>query len=197
MKVIGITGGVGSGKSEVLKLIENMCKCIIVRSDELAKSLEAKGEICYAPLINLLGENILDDDGEIVPHKMAKAIFENGNTDILESVNNIIHPRVKERILQMIDDEKCKRTVDYFFIEAALLIEDHYDLICDELWYIYADEAVRRQRLKDTRGYSDAKIDSIMASQLDEETFRKYCINVIDNSGTIDNTRKQLNSLIL
>ena len=56
MKVIGITGGVGSGKSEVLKLIDSMTKCVIVKADDLARSLEVRGEACFAPLVELLGE---------------------------------------------------------------------------------------------------------------------------------------------
>lgn len=60
-------------------------------------------------------------------------------------------------------------------LEAALLIEEGYGEICDELWYIYASEEVRRKRLKSTRGYSDEKIDSIFASQLKEDEYRRHC----------------------
>ena len=59
MKVIGITGGVGSGKSEVLKLIDSMTKCVIVKADDLARSLEVRGEVCFEPLVELLGEGVL------------------------------------------------------------------------------------------------------------------------------------------
>ena len=80
----------------------------------------------------------------------------------------------------------------FFFIEAALLIEDHYDKIVDELWYIYADEDIRRKRLKESRGYSDEKIDGIFDSQSSDDTFRKHCSVVIDNSGSIKETREQI-----
>lgn len=196
MKIIGITGGVGSGKSEVLRVIEELYSCTIIRADELAKSLERKGEVCYEPLINLLGEKILDANDEIDSKKMAKAIFEADSNDLLLKVNNIIHPEVKTRIKELISLEKEKNEIDFFFIEAALLIEEHYELICDELWYIYADKDIRISRLKESRGYSDEKIKGIMDSQLDEGTFRKYCKVVVNNSGTLEATKKQIIDII-
>ena len=77
----------------------------------------------------------------------------------------------------------------------AAVIEDHYDTIVDEMWYIYADEDIRRQRLKESRGYSDEKIDEIFASQNSDDVFRKFCCVVIDNSGSIEDTGKQLKEL--
>ena len=195
MKIIGITGGVGAGKSEVLKLIDKMCRCVIVTADELAKSLEEPGEVCYEPLIALLGDEILSEDGHIDKKKMAAKIFENG-TDKRDAVNKIVHPAVKSRILELISKEREKAYNDYFFIEAALLIEDHYDKIVDELWYIYADEDVRRKRLKDSRGYSDERIDDIMDSQCSDEVFRAHCAVVIDNSRSIEDTREQISMII-
>lgn len=196
MKIIGITGGVGAGKSEVLKLIRGMCSCIVVTADELARSLEVKGEVCYEPLISLLGKEVLADDGQIDPKKMARVIFADGNEDLLSAVDHIVHPAVKSRIFAMIDDAKRDGAADYFFIEAALLIEDHYDTIVDELWYIYASEEVRRDRLKKSRGYSDEKIDDIMDSQSSDETFRRYCSVVIDNSGPLEDTKDQLSKYL-
>ena len=196
MKVIGITGGVGSGKTEVLNLIDGMTKCVIIRADELAKSLEVRGEVCFDPLIELLGEGVLQENGEIDPKKMAQMIFAEESGNLRDKVNGIVHPAVKKRILSMIKEADNEKKVEFFFIEAALLIEDHYDLIVDELWYIYADEDVRRQRLRDSRGYSDEKINRIMATQSSDEVFRKYCKVIIDNSGTLENTRRQLENLL-
>ncbi len=96
----------------------------------------------------------------------------------------------------MKDSESQKGEAEYFFIEAALLIEDNYDLICDELWYIYADEHIRAQRLATSRGYSQEKIAGIMASQLDDSTFREKCDRVIDNSRSIEDTYNQLKELL-
>ena len=196
MKTIGITGGVGAGKSEVLGLLEGMCNCIILKADELARSLEDKDEVCYGPLVDLLGRGILAADGQIDPKKMAGVIFAEGGDELRLKVNAIVHPAVKERILEMIDDARREGKADIFFIEAALLIEDGYDKIVDEMWYVYADEAVRRKRLKDSRGYSDAKISEIMESQSSDEVFRRYCSVVIDNSFGIEDTKRQLEGVL-
>lgn len=190
LKVIGITGGVGAGKSQVLDIIKENCKCRIIIADELAKSLEQKGGSCYEPLRNLLGDDVLSEDEKIDPKKMAQMIF--ADDELLMKVNEIIHPAVKEEILRIIDDTVREGVYEYLFIEAALLIEDGYDLICDDLWYVYASVNTRSNRLKAGRGYSDEKIKSIMDSQLDEEIFRKYCSVVIDNDGDIEDTKSQI-----
>ncbi|HKM23152.1 MAG TPA: dephospho-CoA kinase [Lachnospiraceae bacterium] len=192
MKVIGITGGVGAGKSEVLRYIKERCNCRILIADEAAHILQEPGQPCYQPLIDLLGNGILQADGQIDRKQMAKQIFIGSKETLLPQVNTIVHPAVKKYILSEIEREKQIGAIDYFFIEAALLIEDGYVEICDELWYIYATQTVRAERLKKARGYSEEKIDGIMNSQSDEETFRRHCAVVIDNSGDLEETKKQL-----
>ena len=98
--------------------------------------------------------------------------------------------------MEQIRLEKDKGELDFFFVEAALLIECGYDKRLDEIWYIFADQKVRRARLKETRGYSDEKIDGIMSSQLSEEAFRAHCKQVIDNSGSPEQTYKQIDQIL-
>lgn len=196
MKVIGITGGVGAGKSEVLGIIRQMTDCVIILADDLARSLEKKGEVCYEPLIELLGKDVCGDDGEIDSKRMADAIFKKGDKEKLAAVNAIVHPAVKKRILELIDKERRRGKIPYFFIEAALLIEDGYDLIVDEMWYIFATKQERAKRLAQSRGYSQEKIEEIMGNQSSEETFRKYCKVVIDNSGDLEETKEQLKKIL-
>lgn len=194
MKAIGITGGIGAGKSEVLSILKECSNCRILLADELAKQLEGRNNVCYTPLIELLGRDILDEDEQINPKAMADKIFSDKN--LLEKVNEIIHPAVKNKILEELDYEEKRGAIDYFFLEAALLIEDGYDLILDEIWYIYASEETRRKRLKESRGYSDAKIDKILSKQLKDETFRRYCKVVINNDGNVLDTREQIVRLL-
>ena len=190
MKVIGITGGVGAGKSEILSYLKEHCNCRIVMADRLAEELEQPGQDCYNQLMALFGPNILQEDGRIDRKKMAARIFP--DKSLLEAVNAIIHPAVKQAILQIIWDEKETARLDYLFIEAALLIEDGYAEIVDELWYIHTEEEVRRQRLKASRGYTDEKIDSILREQLSEEEFYRHCHYVIEHSGSLDSVYEQL-----
>lgn len=194
MKVIGITGGVGSGKSEILNTINGLVNCRILSADNIAKELEEPGNACYKPLVELLGEDILDKNGCIVKDRMAAKIF--NSAELLSKVNKIIHPQVKIYILSQILRERELNEIDYLFLEAALLIEEGYGEIVDEMWYIYTEESVRRNRLKASRGYTDDKIDSIMAKQLSEQEFRDACSVVIDNSGTHKDTEIQLRKLL-
>lgn len=190
MKVIGITGGVGAGKSEILSYLKEHCNCRILMADRLAEELEEPGQDCYDQLLALLGREILQEDGRIDRKKMAARVF--ADKSLLEAVNAMIHPAVKQAILQFIRDEKEAARRDYLFIEAALLIEDGYAEIVDELWYIHTEEEVRRQRLKASRGYTDEKIDSILKEQLSEEEFYRHCHYVIENSGSLESVYEQL-----
>lgn len=188
--IIGITGGVGAGKSAILEFLAQNYNARVIYSDIVANDIKKKGYPAYDELVMLLGEGILGDDGEIDKKKMAEAIF--GNEKLLSKVNNILHPAVNTFIINIIDSEREQGQLDFVFVEAALLIENGYKRFVDELWYVYADESTRRSRLKASRGYSDEKIDSIFASQLDEKTFRDNADFVIDNSADLDYAKAQI-----
>ena len=122
--------------------------------------------------------------------RMAEEIF--ADASLLETVNGIIHPAVRQYILSEIELQRSLQQIDFLFIEAALLIECGYLDIVDDMWYIYAAEEIRRKRLKEARNYSDEKIDAIMQSQLSEEEYRKACHFVIDNSGELKDSFEQI-----
>lgn len=190
MKVIGITGGVGSGKSAVLAELNKEYKCKIIMADDVAKKLQEPGSKVYDEIVELLGEDVLCEDGSIDKAKMAGKIFNDGS--ILDKVNGIIHPAVKEYIVGEIEKEKSLGNIEYLFLEAALLIECGYKSIVDEMWYIYVNQDIRRERLKASRGYSDEKTDAIMKSQLTEENFRKESDFTFDNSGSLTKTMDEI-----
>ncbi len=190
MRLIGITGGVGAGKSEILAFIGKHYKCRIYLADEVAHLVKKKGQHCYRQLVALLGEEILEPGGEIDKKKMATVIF--GNEELLEQVNAIVHPQVRIYLEERIKEAAFDEEVELLFIEAALLIEAGYQEIVDELWYVYADRQVRKDRLQKHRGYSEEKIEQIMSSQLTEQEFRASCDFCIDNSGELTESYKQI-----
>ena len=190
MRVIGITGGVGAGKSELLSYVEKNYNCQVILADQVAHLLQRKGEACYDALVELLGRDCLDGDGSIDKKKMAERIF--ADLALLQKVNEVVHPAVKEWILLQINKAKREGVLDFLFIEAALLIENGYENIADELWYIHADKEIRKERLRTSRAYSDQKIEQIMASQLSEDIFRSHCKVVIDNGGTLEAACNQI-----
>ena len=197
MIVIGITGGVGCGKSSLLSYIEKNYNARILLADEAAHEVQEPGTDCYHKLVELLGRGILAEEEPagaeetggaeaseppIDRKKMAAAIF--GDPELLAAVNGLIHPAVREMIEAEIKKERAAGVRDFFFVEAALLIECGYDEVVDEMWYIYCDLDERKRRLKASRGYSDEKIDSILKSQLSHEAFLAGTDVMIDNSGT-------------
>lgn len=190
MRTIGITGGIGAGKSLVLHYIQEHYPARIYKADEIANYLKEPGQSCYRPIVGLLGEQVLSGNGTIDKNKMAELIFT--NPGLLEQVNAIIHPAVKSFVITRIEEEKNKKEKTFFILEAALLIEEGYDEIMDELWYIRAGEKSRSSRLQLSRQYSGEKIQNIMRHQLRDEEFIKCCKVVIDNNGSPEDTYKQI-----
>ena len=193
MITIGVTGGVGAGKSEILRYLDNNYNCRILMSDNAAKELEAPGGTLYEPLVKLLEEKasgsagygpLLLENGEIDKQEMARRIF--SDPLLLTKINELVHPAVNKYIHEEIAREKESGEKEFFILESALLIENGYDRILDSMWYIYCEESVRRSRLKASRGYSDEKIRSIMMRQVSEEVFRTHCDTVIDNTPEFD-----------
>lgn len=190
MRFIGITGGVGAGKTAILSYIGRHYYCEIYLADEVAHLVKKKGTKCYERLVGLLGGRILDRDGEIDRQAMAERIF--GDGDLLAKVNAIIHPAVLDYLDERLKEAQNDPRTELFFVEAALLIETGFRSRVDELWYVYAGEEIRRRRLAADRGYGAEKIDRIMGSQLSEEAFRQNCDFVIDNSGELEDSFRQI-----
>ncbi len=191
-KILGITGGVGSGKSEVLSYLEEQYQAVAFYADLIAHDLQEPGECCYRDIVKVFGTGILLPDEHIDRKALSGIVYE--DRDKLQQLNEIVHPAVREWILHMfgILDGKAP----FFAVEAALLLEAGYDQFCDETWYIYADESVRRSRLEKSRHYSQKRISEIMENQLTEEKFRAGCGRVIDNSGAFSRTKEQIDEIL-
>jgi len=190
MKVIGITGGVGSGKSEVLRFLEEREGIVVCQADEVAKALQRKGTKCFDDMIEHFGMGILDAQGELNRNALAEIVFHNEKE--LQALNAIVHPAVEERIREKIEEAK-EEGIRIFFLENAILLETNHDeLFCDEVWYIYANDEVRMKRLKYARGYSEEKTEAIFRAQMSKEEYMDHCDRVIDNSRSFEETCVQL-----
>lgn len=189
MRVIGITGGVGSGKSRVLDILEQNYHAQVIQADLVARELMEPGNAGYEKLKSIYGDQILGEDGKIDRPKMAELMF--GDSDMRSKVNGIIHPLVWASIRQQI----AVSASDLVVVEAALPDENHRD-IYTELWYLYTSEENRMARLFEGRGYSRGKTQSIMDSQLSEQQFRSMADMVVDNNGSLEDTRRQIDQLL-
>ena len=196
MRFIGITGGVGAGKSAILAHLASKPGIRVMLADEIAHDLMQPGTECFQKLKEkFAGEDIYQPDGSLDRAQLATVIFSDDRKR--EELNAIVHPAVREYVLQQKEAEERAGKLFLLVLEAALLIEEHYDEICDELWYIYTSEENRRIRLKKQRNYSDEKINEIFNSQLTDEKFRKACRVVIDNNGTIEAAAAQIEAALM
>lgn len=194
MKIIGITGGIGSGKSQVLHLLQTQYQAYIVEADSLAHKLMQKGQPAYNRICETFGTDIVGTDGELDRTILGKIVF--GNEEKLQQLNAIVHPAVKQYIKEDIAYHREKEDVKYYIIEAALLIEDGYKEICDELWYIYADKEIRISRLLSGRGGTRQKWISVMENQADDDFYIRNCEHIVNNNDDFVKTANVVKELL-
>ena len=189
MLTVGVTGGVGSGKSQVLQYLQEEWGAVTLKADDIGHEVMKPGKPCYEPVLRIFGEEVLLPDGEIDRKKVSGIVFQ--DKEKLSCLNAIIHPAVKSVILGTL-----KRLQDcgqkFAVVEAALLLEDNYQVFLDDIWYVYADEETRIRRLKESRGYPEEKSRSVMARQTQDRIFRTQADFIIDNSGNFEETKEQI-----
>lgn len=189
MRVIGVTGGVGSGKSEVLRLLKEEFGARLFMADDIAHEvMEPGGEACRR-IEEAFGAEYLKPDGSVDRQKMASLIFKDAKA--LETMNSIVHPAVWKRIENGIQTVPERLVV----VEAALFDEEHNRLF-DEVWYIYTSRENRISRLMAGRGYSREKCLDIMSSQKSEEEFQAMADRVIDNNQTVEDVKRQIEFIL-
>ncbi len=188
-KIIGITGGIASGKSNIIRIIKEKGYKII-NSDQIYNDLVQKGGIIYQNILNNFGPDYLDDDGNIDRIKLGKLIYNDNNQRI--KLNNITHPIIKD----VIKKEIKKSNDSLIFVEIPLLFEAKFEDICDFIIvsYLPKDIQIKRLMYRDNidKEYAIKKINSQM--QLDEK--KELADFIIDTSSTFKNTEKQVIELL-
>lgn len=194
MKVIGITGGIGSGKSFVANIMKEKYGAHILNTDQIAKEQMEPGGASYQQVVDCFGSGILSEDTTINRSKLAAIVFE--DKEKLLVLNQLTHPPVLEAVKDEILSSKELGTIPYLIIETALMIESGFDYICDEVWYVYAPEEERRSRLKRERNYSDEKINAIFESQCKKEAFLAKFSKIVENTGDRVRIEQQIEKLL-
>lgn len=194
MRIIGITGGIGTGKSTVLRVVKDEFGAYVVEADKLSHQLMEPGETAYQRIIDTFGTIILNEDYTIDRGKLGGIVFQ--APEALDRLNAIVHPAVKEYILRDIESKKREGQIDYYVIEAALLIEDGYRSICDELWYIHTDREERINRLILGRGGDRQRWERVIASQSNEAFYMENCDVIIDNGKDLKKTINMVKDLL-
>ena len=215
MLILGLTGGIGCGKTAVLTILKEEYDAYIIEADRLAHELMEPGKTVYQGIVDAFGmEVLMDADIDISAPAEGNAVTDNGQStvnrpidrkklgdivfhdkDKLALLNSISHPLVKEEIVRRIEEQKDVGK-KLFVIEAALLIQDGYKSICDKMCYVYADLDVRISRLCEYRGFTQERAQEVIDSQESEAFYLEACDYKIDNSGSLENTKKDLKHIL-
>ncbi|TZE82333.1 dephospho-CoA kinase [Calorimonas adulescens] len=192
MKVIGLTGGIASGKSTVSNILREM-GAYVIDADEISREIIKKGSEAWKEIIDYYGNDILLPDGEIDRKKLGNIVF--ADKEKLDKLNAITHPRIIQRIKEIIDAEKEKGKERAVILDAAILIEMGLQNMVDEVWVVSIDKDKQIKRLieRDKLSYEDAMNRIRMQMPLSEKV--KYADYVIDNSKDIGYIRKQISKL--
>lgn len=177
MKIVGLTGGIGSGKSTVCKIFE-VLNVPVFYADQEAKALYESSQVIEA-ITNILGKYILNTEGKIDRKKMAASVFE--DSEKLLQIQQLIHPLVKKRFEEW--SELFQKEALYCIREAAILIESGAYKDCDKIIVVTAPEKLRIQRVIKRENCSEQEVKSRMAHQMREEERLKYADFVINNDG--------------
>lgn len=182
--VIGLMGGVGSGKSTVLDFFANKYDAEIIQTDHVAKEMMAPGKEPFDE-INKAFPYVIED-GIINNTKLAEVVF--SDKVALNKLNSITHPATINETIKRINESNKK----YVVVESALLIGTGIEEHCDELWTVVCDKETRINRLISDRGYSREKAESIISNQMSDDEFMQYADVVIDNSNSTKYTYEQI-----
>ena len=182
--VIGVMGGVGSGKSEVLNYMQEKHNATLIEADKIAHEILYNDENIKGEAKNLFPDAFVDD--EIDTGKIADIVFNDPNK--LDALNGLLHPPTINEIVRQISDAKTK----YVVVESALFLGEEVSDLTDELWFIYCDKKERIRRLVETRGYSKEKAVAIIANQPNDEDYNTAADEFIDNTGSFDKTIEQV-----
>ena len=144
MKIIGLTGGIGSGKSTVGKRMEELKAVKLQMTDDIGHIALEQGTESYDKIIESFGKSFLKENGEIDRNLLGQLVF--ANQDKLEKLNAIIHPWVIDYLKRDIENTKKENKYLYYVVESAILFQTGLDRICEEIWYVDADEDIRRKR---------------------------------------------------
>ena len=187
MKSIGITAGIGAGKSEVLKYLKNTYGAMIVEADKIGHEVMDRIDVIEI-IVDIFGDEILAG-GKINRPKLGKICFEDKNK--LNKLSEILHPIIRQEILYRLKRAEVEEE-ELFVVEAALLIEAGYKEFLDSIWYIDCPKGIRIDRLMKNRGLSYKQCIDIIDKQLSDGEFMRECDVVIDNSGELEALHKNI-----
>ena len=191
MKVIGLTGGIGVGKSTVLAVLHDL-GARVVEADQVLHGVYRRGTEGWRRAVELFGEGVLNAGGEIDRRRLGETVF--ADPKALAELNAAVHPlghEVVEAQLRQLESERASVTV----LEAPLLLEAGWDDLVSEVWVVTAPPEQAADRLQRQRGLSNAQVRQRMDAQASQEWKLQRADVVIENDGDLDSLRQRVRSL--
>ncbi len=193
MKVIGLTGGTGSGKGVVSKSLA-AAGAVVIDADKIAHEIILKGEPAYTEIVDCYGTEILDAEGNIIRRKLGEIVFSDAKK--LAFLNRCTHKYICTEVDRQIAKAKAENTARAVILDAPLLLEAGLESRCDTIWVVYADPEVRARRVmeRDGIGYDIAK--ARIANQKSWEEYKEAASVVLDNSKDLAYLQGQLDEML-
>ena len=191
MLIIGLTGNLGTGKTEVAHVLAGLGASII-NADQLGHDLLQYHTQAYTKILDVFGKSILKQNKEIDRKKLGQLVFK--DSEALDKLNKIMHPRIYEMVIQKIDEYR-KAGAKVVILEAALLIEAGWKPLLDQLWVTSAPESTIARRLKKSRGLTEEQVFERLKNQLPQKEKIKHADVVIDTNLPMDQLRARVREL--
>ncbi len=190
-KIIGITGGIASGKSTVVAEIQKYGYQVI-DADKVVHELQEKGGKLYQTLVEWLGDGILQENGDLDRKKLGQAIF--GNKEMMAKSSTLQNDIIRQELAYRRD--QLAQTENVFFMDIPLLIELDYMAWFDEIWLVFVDEKTQLDRLVLRNHYTRSEAQKRIASQMSTETKKAYADKLLDNRGDLQALKEQVDRLL-
>ncbi len=190
-KVLGLTGGIGSGKSTISQCLAEL-GAVILDADKVGHEAFKPNTEAWHDVVATFGRQILTPSGEVDRKKLGEIVF--NNPEALSRLNQIMHPRMYDMMKAQIEEYR-RGGVDVVVLEAAVLIEANWTPLVDEVWVTVAPEATVIKRLTEQRRLDEEQTLARIRSQLPQEERIKHADVVINNDGSVDELKTRVKEL--
>lgn len=191
MLVIGLTGGIGTGKSTVADTLEAQ-GAVVIHADPIGHQAYLPHQNVWQDVVDAFGTGILNEKDEVDRRKLGEIVF--GDPSALQRLNQIVHPWMYGKMEEMLKEERSKGT-KVVVLEAAILIEANWTPLVDQVWITEASEDAVVQRLVARNNFTPEQVKARIASQMSAEERRKKADVVIDTNCTIDEVNERVKDL--
>jgi len=188
VKIIGLAGGIGSGKSTAARLLAEL-GAVVIDLDKTGNEALKKGGGAYQNAVREFGEGIVGENGEINRAKLSEIVF--NDREALKRLNKIMHPEIDKTVDKKIREYR-RQGVKVLVLEAAVMLEAARAWQADEIWVTVANEKTVLERLKARSGYSEEDVKARIRSQITNEQRIKQADVVINNDGTLDELKAKV-----